>query len=91
MNKRYEVWDCKIVVEITDKERPPGFDSPPRMAAIDAVVSAGLNVVMCASGWGGTLSERDKVYIAHNSSGDPKKAMYFAGLLDSKELPTDPM
>ena len=54
--KNYKVWDCKIVVPI-DAELPNGFDSPPRTAAVEAVEKAGITVLSCFSGWGGTLTE----------------------------------
>ena len=53
---KYQVWECKIVVPINAR-LPMGFDSPPRTAAIEAVESAGVEVLACFSGWGGTLTE----------------------------------
>ncbi len=52
----YKVWTCKIVVS-GDAKLPDGFDGPPRLAAIHAVQSAGIEVLDCFSGWGGTLTE----------------------------------
>ena len=54
--KTYKVWDCKIVVP-NDAELPDGFDLPPRRAAIEAVENAGITVLSCFSGWGGTLTK----------------------------------
>lgn len=53
--KRYRTWECRIVVP-ADAPMPPGFDGPPRMAAIDAVEAAGIPVLACFSGWGGELT-----------------------------------
>lgn len=52
----YQVWTCKIVVP-KDVELPKGFDSPPRQAAIKAISEAGVEVLGCSSGWGGTLTK----------------------------------
>jgi len=60
--KNLMVWTCKIVVE--GNELPPGFDSPPRMAAEAAITEAGFVVLMNSSGWGGSLSEVDREYLA---------------------------
>ena len=51
----YRVWDCQIVVS-ADAQLPEGFDFPPRTAAINAVEAAGIEVVLCFSGWGGSLT-----------------------------------
>ena len=73
MSNKYKVWDCKIVVPY-DAELPNGFDSPPRSAAIEAVLDAGIEVIACSSGWGGTLSKKqielieEPPYQPHNSS-----------------------
>jgi citrate lyase gamma subunit len=48
-------WNCKVVVR-NDIGLPNGFDLPPRRAAIDAVENFGVEIIECASGWGGTLS-----------------------------------
>ncbi len=53
---KYKVWVCKIVVS-GDAKLPDGFDGPPRLAAIQAVESAGIVVWDCFSGWGGILTE----------------------------------
>ena len=52
--KKYQVWECKIVVP-ADVNLPSGFDFPPRMAAQQAVLDAGIEIVEVLSGWGGTL------------------------------------
>ena len=59
--RKFNVWVCKIVVE--DGEFPPGFDTPPRMAAIEAVESAGFEALMCSSGWGGELDDYDREFL----------------------------
>lgn len=66
--KKYKVWDCKIVVPI-DIELPDGFDAPPRTAAIKAVEEAGIEVLTCLSGWGGTLSDLEKDVVERDSDG----------------------
>ena len=63
--KTYKVWDCKIVVS-NDAELPSGFDSPPRSAATDAVEKAGITVLSCFSGWGGTLTEVEAGIVAEH-------------------------
>ena len=52
---KYRVWDCQIVVP-ADAQLPEGFDFPPRLAATNAVEAAGIEVVVCFSGWGGSLT-----------------------------------
>ena len=71
-----KVWECKIIIE--DGELPPGFDSPPRMAAQQAIEAAGFKVLSNSSGWGGDISESDIEYIKGNH-GDT----YYAGLVDA--------
>lgn len=56
---KYRVWDCKIVVP-ADAELPKGFDLPPRCGAINAVLSHGIKVIACFSGWGGSLTESEE-------------------------------
>lgn len=73
------VWTCKIVVE--GGQLPPGFDFPPRMAAENAIAGAGFKVLMNSSGWGGSLSESDKLYLAE----DNRQSVYYAGLMDTPE------
>ena len=59
---KYKVWECKIVVPV-DAELPDGFDSPPRSAAIDAVIQSGIPVLTCFSGWGGSLTETQEAIV----------------------------
>ena len=77
--KNLRVWTCKIVIEAD--ELPSGFDSPPRMAAENAIENAGFKVLMNSSGWGGTLSESDKKYLAERSRQD----IYYAGVMGVPE------
>ena len=79
-DKKYKVWTCKII--IPDVETPSGFDSPPRMAAIEAIEAAGIEVLVCASGWGGTLDDGDRRALAEHT--DPR-GVYYAGLMDTPE------
>lgn len=51
----FKVWECKIVVP-SNSLMPPGFDSPPRLAARQAIQDAGIEVVAVLSGWGGSLT-----------------------------------
>lgn len=53
-NKDYKVWDCKIVIR-GNEDLPAGFDSPPRMAAKNAIENAGFEVLANFSGWGGEM------------------------------------
>ena len=65
---KYKVWECKIVVP-ENTELPQDFDSPPRIAAINAVESAGINVLSCFSGWGGDLNEfEEEIADRHNEA-----------------------
>ena len=84
MSKQYKVWDCRIIVEVSDKGLPNGFDFPPRRAAIDAIENAGIGVVMCSSGWGGTMNDGDKEFIRFHSK-DGADGVYIAGLMDTPE------
>ena len=77
-NKNLRVWTCKIVVE---GDLPPGFDSPPRMAAEKAIEEAGFKVLMNSSGWGGSLTKSDEEYL----SSDNRQNIYYAGLMDTPE------
>ena len=63
--KRYQVWECKIVVP-DDAELPDGFDWPPRRAAIKAVEDAGIEVLACFSGWGGALTSVQLEVMKHH-------------------------
>ena len=65
---KYKVWECKIVVS-EDLELPDGFDSPPRLAAIEAVERAGFAVIDCFSGWGGTLTDTEKDIVDYDFTG----------------------
>ena len=56
---KYRVWECKIVVS-ADAELPDGFDAPPRHAAEEAVENAGVEILGCFSGWGGSLDEGEE-------------------------------
>ncbi len=56
---KYRVWECKAVVR-GDASLPNGFDFPPREAATDAIHNAGIPIVTCFSGWGGSLSEAER-------------------------------
>jgi hypothetical protein len=60
---KYKTWECKIVVPM-DATLPEGFDSPPRQAAMDAVARAGVPVLACFSGWGGTLTDTEVEVVA---------------------------
>lgn len=60
MKNKYQIWECKIVVSINSK-LPDGFDSPPRIAAINAIEKQGIHVLNCFSGWGGKLSKYQKI------------------------------
>ena len=66
---KYKVWDCKIVIPIEAKV-PDGFDAPPRTAAINAVVGAGINVCACFSGWAGTLTQTELKIVSEQESPD---------------------
>lgn len=78
-----KVWECKIVVS-DDAELPNGFDSPPRRAAINAVESAGIEVLGCSSGWGGYLTkEEEEFFKNHVANGNSE--IYYAGVLDCPE------
>jgi len=77
---KIQVWECKIIVK--DGELPNGFDFPPRMAAIKAVESAGIEVLSCSSGWGGELTKSEIEYLNINTDGET----YYAGMMDSEEV-----
>ncbi len=78
----YRVWDCKIVVPV-NVAMPMGFDYPPRRAAIDAVEAAGVEVVACFSGWGGTLEEKYLAVIENRAPRPPAQPVPTAGEGDS--------
>ncbi len=75
---KVKVWECKVIVS-EDADLPMGFDSPPRMAAIKAIENAGIEVLGCASGWGGDLTDGEANAFL-NVSGD----VYYAGLVDAE-------
>jgi hypothetical protein len=76
---KVQVWECKIIVP-EGAELPPGFDAPPRSAAVAAVEAAGIEVLGCSSGWGGSLTKGEEE--AFNSQvGD----VYITGLVDEQE------
>jgi len=81
-NKNLQVWTCKIIVNAD--YLPAGFDSPPRIAAENAIEAAGIKVIMNASGWGGKLDKGDIDYLKEN---DYKRGndVYYAGLMDALE------
>lgn len=81
--KKVKVWECKIVVP-EDAKFPPGFDFPPRAAAIKAITDAGVTVIGCASGWGGTLT-REEQEAFEAQAAQPYPDVYFAGLADISE------
>jgi len=83
MSTKYRVWTCKIVIA-EDGEMPHGFDSPPRMAAENAIENAGFPVLMNASGWGGTLSKSDKEYL-ETAKRQGRQEIYFAGAMDAPD------
>lgn len=56
---KYKVWTCDIVIP-GDIKLPDGADGPPRWAAILAVKQLGAPVRACFSGWGGTLTPRQR-------------------------------
>jgi len=78
-NKKFEVWTCKILVPEGTK-MTPGFDLPPRTAAIEAVEKEGIHVIACASGWGGTLTKEEQEFY-NRFVGKPSDS-YYAGLVD---------
>ena len=59
MDKDFDVWECKLVID-GSLPRIKGFDAIPRMAAIEAVEDAGREVISCFSGWGGSLDVFEK-------------------------------
>lgn len=81
--KNVKVWECKIVVP-ADAELPPGFDGPPRSAAIAAVEADGIEVLGCASGWGGSLTKSEQeAFEAQSVQAYPD--IYIAGVMDTPE------
>ena len=80
--KKYKVWMCKIIVP--DVDLPVGFDFPPRMAAQNAIESAGIPILSNSSGWGGTATKSDIEYINERRK-DLYPDIYFAGVMDTPE------
>ncbi len=58
MANKYKVWRCALIVA-EDAVLPDAFDFPPRQAVISSVETAGVDVVVCFSGWSGDLTERE--------------------------------
>ena len=83
MSKKYRVWTCKSVIA-EGAEFPSGFDSPPRMAAENAIESAGFTVLMNSSGWGGSLDERDREYLKEAEK-QGRQDIYYAGAMDAPD------
>ncbi len=81
--KNVKVWGCKIIVP-EDAELPPGFDAPPRGAAIAAIESAGIPVLGCSSGWGGSLSKDEQEAFEANAV-EAYPDIYFAGAMGAPE------
>jgi hypothetical protein len=81
--KKVKVWACKIVVP-ENAELPSGFDWPPRVAAIEAIEKAGIEVLGCSSGWGAELTESEqRSFEAQSVQAYPD--LYFAGVMDAPE------
>lgn len=81
--KEVKVWECKIVVS-ADSDLPNGFDLPPRMAAIGAIEAAGVAVLGCSSGWGGSLTKvEQEAFEASSVQAYPD--IYFAGAMDAND------
>lgn len=81
--KKVKVWECKILVP-EDAELPPGFDFPPRRAAIEAVDQAGIRVLGCSSGWNATLTEGEQAaFQAQAVQAYPD--VYVAGAMDAPD------
>ena len=81
MNEKYKVWTCKIVVS-GEIDLPRAFDSPPRKAVIAAIESAGIEVVGCSSGWGGSISKNEERFMLEMQG---KNDVYVAGLVGETE------
>lgn len=59
MNKKYQIWECKIVVS-GNEIIPMGFDFPPRRGAIRAIENNNIKVLSCFSRWGGKLTAAEE-------------------------------
>ena len=81
--RKVKVWECKIIVP-AEAELPPGFDFPPRTAAIAAVESAGIPVLGCSSGWGGSLTKEEQTGF-ESLACESYPEVYFAGVMDAPE------
>lgn len=82
--KKVKVWECKIIVP-ESAELPAGFDFPPRKAAIAAIESAGITVIGCSSGWGGSLTKGEiEAFEAQSVQAYPD--IYFAGSMDTDDV-----
>jgi hypothetical protein len=81
--RKVKVWECKIVVP-EDAELPAAFDLPPRTAAIKAVENAGVEVLGCSSGWGGSLTTAESEAFESQAS-QPYPDIYFAGVMDASD------
>jgi len=66
-SKDYKVWECKIVVPANAK-LPSGFDNPPRMAAQQAILDAGIEVITNFSGWGGSLDALEQEMVEEDDA-----------------------
>ena len=65
-NEKYVVWSCKIVVLVEHSSKIPDFfDVLPRGGAIRAVELAGIPVLACFSGWGGSLDRFESAILDH--------------------------
>lgn len=81
--RNVKVWECKVIVD-GDAELPPGFDSPPRRAAVEAVERAGIEVLGCSSGWGGSLTQGEQeAFEATSVQAYPE--LYIAGAMDTDD------
>ena len=81
--RKVKVWECKIIVP-EDCDLPPGFDGPPRLAAIAAVESAGIEVLGCSSGWCGSLTKEEQTGFESRAC-EEYPDVYFAGTMDAPE------
>jgi hypothetical protein len=78
-----KVWECKIIAS-DDIDLPNGFDWPPRSAACEAVEAAGIKVLGCSSGWGGSLTKGEQEAFESQSI-QPNPDIYISGLMDVGE------
>lgn len=80
--KSVKVWTCKVIVP--DVDLPPGFDSPPRSAVVNAIESHGIEVLGCTSGWGGNLTKGERIEYGSKAV-EAYPDVYFAGAMDAPE------